>query len=368
MDNVYGNATGKTKQVFNSTKDNDDNDDDDYENFNPCDKAPVVPSRKTRRTKNALKNDLPLKCMDKPAKQHPSVWTTPQKETFPKETSKFQSPHIGLDFSSGAVNSAFSDIAEVKMASVLGNTTFPDLEVISNVNKPRFRRPRRCTLVFLTMLIVIIFIAFAVFTGFIFFRYIAFSRKVADVEQTVTNTLIHSVSDFKKNDMEKQISLMTKVADLNSTIVKLQDLLKANEKHINKTLEKICTTCPVGWYTIGSACYYVSGQEISWDLAREECYKMSSILVMIKDKTESESLKKLFSPGKKYWIGLRRDAKEVHVWKWLDGTQVTFTNWDVNEPNYHSSREHCGETKSGPWNDRNCIDNLFYICKKIKKC
>ncbi|XP_077118750.1 uncharacterized protein LOC143774865 [Ranitomeya variabilis] len=360
MDNVYGNATGKTKQVFTSTKDNDDDDDDDYENTNPCDKAPVVPSRSARRTKKALKIDLPLKCMDKSAKQHPSVWTTPQKEIFPKETSKFHSPHIGLDFSSGAVNSAFSDIAEVKMASVLGNTTFPDLEVISNVNKPRSRRPKRCMLVFLTMLIVIIFIAFAVFTGFIFFRYIAISRKVADAEQIV--------SEFKKNDMEKQSSLMTKVADLNDTMVKLQDLLKANEKHINKTLEKICTLCPVGWYTIGSACYYVSGQDISWDLAREECYKMSSILVMIKDKTESESLKKLFTPGKNYWIGLRRDAREVHVWKWLDGTQVTFTNWDVNEPNYYSSREHCGETKSGPWNDRNCIDNLFYICKKIKKC
>ncbi|XP_073510851.1 uncharacterized protein [Phyllobates terribilis] len=345
--------------VFTSTKDNDD-DDDDYENTNPCDTAPVVPSRKTRKTKNAQKNDLPLKSMDKPAKQHPSVWTTPQKEIFPKETSKFQSPHIGLDFSSGAINSAFSDIAEVKMASVLANTRFPDVEVTSNDNKPRSRRSRRCMLVCLTMLIVIIFVALAVVLGFIFFRYISISKKVADAEQTV--------SDFKKNNMEKQNNLMTKVTDLNNTMVKLQDLLKANVKLINKTLENICKSCPVGWNTIGSACYYVSGQEISWDLAREECYKMSSVLVMIKDKTESESLKKLFTPGKKYWIGLRRDAKEVHVWKWLDGTQVTFTNWDVNEPNYHSSREHCGETKSGPWNDRNCIDNLFYICKKIKMC
>ncbi|XP_073506999.1 uncharacterized protein [Phyllobates terribilis] len=201
----------------------------------------------------------------------------------------------------------------------------------------------------------------------------------------ITGLLIKYFLDFK-NDMEKQNNLMTNVADLNNTMVELQDLFKANVSLINKTLvelqdlfkanvmlinkthENICKSCPLGWYTISSACYYVSGHQVSWDLAREECDKMSSVLLMIKDKTESESLKKLFAADQRYWIGLRRDAKEVQIWKWLDGTQVTFTNWDKNEPNNYGSREHCGETKSGPWNDRNCIDNLFYICKRIKTC
>ncbi|KAG8574388.1 hypothetical protein GDO81_009160 [Engystomops pustulosus] len=132
--------------------------------------------------------------------------------------------------------------------------------------------------------------------------------------------------------------------------------------------KRICTPCPVGWKMVGSSCYFVSNEDVSWDLARDECYKMNSILVMVKDKTESDNLKTLFTKNKRYWIGLRRDPSEIHIWKWLDGTQMTFSNWAVNEPNNDSGREHCGETISGPWNDRNCGDKLFYICRKIKTC
>ncbi|XP_044135027.1 C-type lectin domain family 4 member G-like isoform X3 [Bufo gargarizans] len=318
MQNMYGNSMGRSKQANTLTNDMDDDDDDDYENANPCDSAPVVPSRKTRRIKNAMKEDLALKRMEKPAKQAPSVWTTPQKEVFPKQTPSFQPPPIGLDFSSGAVNAAFSDIEDMKTASTFANNTFSDLEDIT------------------------------------------VSGKVASLEQTA--------SDFQKNSEEEQGDLKTKVANLSNMMGNLQDTLMANIKHINKTLETVCTWCPVGWSVIGPSCYFVSREEITWDNARDECYKMNSVLVMIKDKTESDSLKQLYNINKRYWIGLRRDSNEAHIWKWLDGTQVTFTNWAVNEPNYHGKEEDCGETISGPWNDRPCSNKLFYICKRVRTC
>ncbi|XP_044135026.1 C-type lectin domain family 4 member G-like isoform X2 [Bufo gargarizans] len=340
MQNMYGNSMGRSKQANTLTNDMDDDDDDDYENANPCDSAPVVPSRKTRRIKNAMKEDLALKRMEKPAKQAPSVWTTPQKEVFPKQTPSFQPPPIGLDFSSGAVNAAFSDI-----------------EVMPNRNK---QRCGRSMLVVLMWLMFIMFIAFGVITGFIFLHYITVSGKVASLEQTA--------SDFQKNSEEEQGDLKTKVANLSNMMGNLQDTLMANIKHINKTLETVCTWCPVGWSVIGPSCYFVSREEITWDNARDECYKMNSVLVMIKDKTESDSLKQLYNINKRYWIGLRRDSNEAHIWKWLDGTQVTFTNWAVNEPNYHGKEEDCGETISGPWNDRPCSNKLFYICKRVRTC
>lgn len=317
MQNLYGNPMGKTKQVCPPSPDDDD--DDDYENANPSDLAPVVPSRKTRRM-----DDLALKCMDKPAKQPPSVWTTSQIGIIPKETPTFQPPPIGLHFSSGAVNTAFADVEALAHK-------FPTLEVMSNRNQQR--SGRSCWRV-LAGFMVVIFIALVVFTGITFTSYTNVSGKVVDLEKTV----------------------------------KLQEILMAEIKQINKTLERICALCPVGWNIIDSSCYFVSGEETTWDLARDECYKMNSVLVMVKDKTESDSLKKLFSAGRRYWIGLRRDPEELHIWRWLDGTQITFINWGVNEPNYYSSREHCGETMSGPWNDRRCSDNLFYICKKIRMC
>ncbi|XP_075715630.1 C-type lectin domain family 4 member G-like [Rhinoderma darwinii] len=320
--------------------DNDDDDDDDYENTNPCDLAPVVPSRNTRRIKNAVKVDLPLKSGN-----------------IPNETPRFQPPSIGLDFSSGAVNAAFSAITDVKMSSVPANDTFPNLEVVSSRNK---QRSGRCRLVVLSGLMIIILIALVVTIGFLFLHYITISEKVTSLEKTAPG--------FQNNSMLEQVNLKTKVADLSNIMVKLQDILIANMKQINKTLENICTLCPGGWNMIGSSCYYVSGEILSWDMARDECYKVNSELVMIKDKTQSDSLKKLFKPNKRYWIGLRRDPQELHIWKWLDGTQVTFTNWGVNEPNYYSNLEHCGETLSGPWNDRSCVEKLDFICKRRRAC
>lgn len=172
-------------------------------------------------------------------------------------------------------------------------------------------------------------------------------------------------SDFQNKSVMKQDNLETNVEELSTMMVKLQNILMADTKQINKTLERICAPCPDGWKIIDSSCYYVSEEEKTWDLAQGECYGMNSFLVMIKDKTQSDSLNKLYSAGRGYWIGLKRDPKDLQTFRWLDGTQVTYTNWEENEPN-NPQREQCGETMSGPWNDRQCSDELFYICKRVR--
>ncbi|XP_069825317.1 C-type lectin lectoxin-Phi1-like isoform X2 [Dendropsophus ebraccatus] len=130
-----------------------------------------------------------------------------------------------------------------------------------------------------------------------------------------------------------------------------------NDQWIDQVdLESNCMPCPAGWKMSRCSCYYVSEEEITWEEARDECYKNNSVLVMIKDKAEWNR--------RRYWIGLLRDPEATNVWKWLDGTQATFTNWGVNQPDNYLNRENCGETKSGPWNDRHCPEKLFYICKK----
>ncbi|XP_069825560.1 CD209 antigen-like protein C [Dendropsophus ebraccatus] len=125
-----------------------------------------------------------------------------------------------------------------------------------------------------------------------------------------------------------------------------------------------CTPCPAGWNMTGCSCYYVSEYKLSWDEARDDCYKMKSVLVMIKDKTEADILSNLYKMERSYWIGLRRDTEKNQTWNWLDGTQISFTNWDGDQPDNHENNEHCGETRSGPWNDVHCTAKIYYICKK----
>ncbi|KAM4039045.1 C-type lectin lectoxin-Phi2-like [Anomaloglossus baeobatrachus] len=147
------------------------------------------------------------------------------------------------------------------------------------------------------------------------------------------------------------------------------DNLKTKVADLSESIGKMCTMCPVGWRTIGSSCYYLSEETRTWDEARDECYKVNSFLAMIKDRNESDSLNTLFGRSSDYWIGLRRDARDLHIWKWIDGTEVTFTNWGVNEPNnYLNSDERCGEITSRAWNDKNCDIEQRYLCEKNRLC
>ncbi|XP_069826252.1 CD209 antigen-like protein C [Dendropsophus ebraccatus] len=225
----------------------------------------------------------------------------------------------------------------------MANDACPELQAM-----PNKQRSRRWVLVFLTVWMVIISITLAGITGFIFLHYFTVSKKVSDLEKTA--------SEFQ-----------SKVADLNNTIVKLQDTFVANVKFLNKTLESICPPCPDGMYTMGPSCYYFSEDKVCWEEARDKCYKMNSVLVMIKNKAESDTLNQLFKTNNRYWIGLRKDPTDKR-WKWLDGTQVSFTKWGKDEPNNAYDIENCTEIISSFWNDFPCTETLLYICESIRTC
>ncbi len=62
------------------------------------------------------------------------------------------------------------------------------------------------------------------------------------------------------------------------------------------------------------------------------------------------------------------------TWVTVDGTDVDYTFWASNEPNNaNGGVEDCGvmhglSANRGTWNDQNCADSLFYICKKAAIC
>lgn len=57
---------------------------------------------------------------------------------------------------------------------------------------------------------------------------------------------------------------------------------------------------------------------------------------------------------RRLWIGFN-DRDVEGDWRWSDGSPVTFTNWNVGEPNNSSNVEHHAEMlgSSGAWNDLN---------------
>ena len=90
---------------------------------------------------------------------------------------------------------------------------------------------------------------------------------------------------------------------------------------------------------------------------------MGSKLAVVSSRSEQKAL----APNveRKMWIGLHRDPNDTSRWQWIDGSKVSYTNWNVGQPDNNQSVEHCAEIHPAPgtWNGRKCGDHLQYLCK-----
>ena len=107
--------------------------------------------------------------------------------------------------------------------------------------------------------------------------------------------------------------------------------------------------------------YHVYLEDVPWERAKEKCSAAKGQLAVVPDAATWEFIKGL-SIGK-LWLGAT-DAATEGIWKWVDGTPMTFTAWRKKEPNNYKGREHCLMVMDGVWNDfardSNCVG---YICE-----
>ncbi|XP_075996749.1 uncharacterized protein LOC142990766 [Genypterus blacodes] len=98
-------------------------------------------------------------------------------------------------------------------------------------------------------------------------------------------------------------------------------------------LESDAPRCPWGWKTHMSSCYLLSQTTKTWDDARQDCVQRGSHLATFKSPEELEALKPACSTGSA-WIGLRRQRPGFMKmkWMWVDGSELTFSNWDQMTP------------------------------------
>ncbi|CAH1777581.1 unnamed protein product, partial [Owenia fusiformis] len=85
--------------------------------------------------------------------------------------------------------------------------------------------------------------------------------------------------------------------------------------------------CPSAWTLVGDDCYYSSTMLATHSEAETACNGTGSTLIVIEDSTENDLATTLGS-GTTMWIGLEQISHKN--WIWVDGTPVTFEEWDSN--------------------------------------
>ncbi|KAK6466746.1 macrophage mannose receptor 1-like, partial [Huso huso] len=99
----------------------------------------------------------------------------------------------------------------------------------------------------------------------------------------------------------------------------------------------------------------------TWPDAHQYCRQHHTDLVSIKNASENEDLKKK-APASPFWIGLFNNP-----WKWTDGGNSTFQNWDIKEPN--GASEKCVLMSSiyqSKWEDWPCSHEAYFFCYEGK--
>ncbi|KAE8619577.1 hypothetical protein XENTR_v10009865 [Xenopus tropicalis] len=379
MENVYGN------RMDNYMKDNsfkcDDDDDDDYENMNTM-KPPSLPSRGKKGVKaNIRKEDFAMKSTGRPEtcsagaqRNTPAVL-----ETNTSDVPRFQTPRIGLDFSSAAVNEAFRDL--------------PDTSAETNENKDK--GPHRRTVLFLGAMLILMLLLCITGTSLLYIYLSQFQDAStkgqdslkADIRE-INKTLGSQVQEASKEER----NLKEDLSKINQTLYSMEmpskkqvDNLKAQITDFKQTIEKeekglltqilklknaiqkqgICKLCPPDWKLVGFNCYFFSKEPKSWADSRQQCQKLGSDLLIFTDQAEVDALYQ-YMQNKRFWIGLQRNKDQK--WNWVDGKALTFNRWGTGEPNNAGSGEHCGETLSRYWNDLKCGDIIDFICEGPPDC
>ncbi|KAL9980404.1 hypothetical protein ACROYT_G008992 [Oculina patagonica] len=142
---------------------------------------------------------------------------------------------------------------------------------------------------------------------------------------------------------------------------------KWNDKECYAKFPFVCekrVVCPKNWIYMEGSCYHFSsGASLNWTAAKSACEDLGSNLVVINSQAEQQAIAAKVS--QRTWIGLYRNPKNKSLWLWVDGSPVTYTNWNRGEPNDHPNSEKCAEMyPSGKWNDKKCYAKFSFVCEK----
>ncbi|KAM9450976.1 lymphocyte antigen 75-like [Clarias gariepinus] len=136
------------------------------------------------------------------------------------------------------------------------------------------------------------------------------------------------------------------------------------------------TVCPLGWVSFKGSCYLVVSNShllTSWHEALTRCTSMGANLLTIKNEEEQYFVNAML-PDLHHidipdvWIGIS-DMDQDGSFRWVDKTNIEFSNWSPNFPKNTDNMWDCGQiytgNYAGKWETGNCFKVQAYICKML---
>jgi len=124
----------------------------------------------------------------------------------------------------------------------------------------------------------------------------------------------------------------------------------------------------------GSHKCFRAGTSTTWDInhAQRLCRSYGGTVASIESQTEQELFHQMFleTGNNRAWIGLMEGESE---WRWLDGSMLSFTDWQRGQPDGHRGAGGCvvmwNRHKPGDWKNEPCdTQGLGFVCSRNFDC
>lgn len=117
--------------------------------------------------------------------------------------------------------------------------------------------------------------------------------------------------------------------------------------------------------------YYLSNWKSNFKLAKKYSVALGGSMAVTSSASEFAWLNPLvreqLEDDEAYYIGLERTSPTTFAW--VDGTPVTYSNWNSGEPNNVGGIENAGEVMpSGKWNDVPYTEEMRYVVEVSNVC
>ena len=97
----------------------------------------------------------------------------------------------------------------------------------------------------------------------------------------------------------------------------------------------VLSDCQSGWTRSGFSCYKRFSSRKTWDSAESDCNQRGGHLVSIVSASENSIVHNLRGTSwwsSDIWIGFN-DKENEGSFAWIDGTNISYTNWDTSRDN-----------------------------------
>ena len=152
---------------------------------------------------------------------------------------------------------------------------------------------------------------------------------------------------------------MSLIMALGSNVVMTQTAY-ADEETGTETKQEIVYGDDVAYDPNTGHSYEFVNSSVNYSTAKKEAKNKGGYLICISSKEENNIVVHYLEKSKqgdtRMWIGLERNQNDISKFKWIDGSELTYTNWEKGEPS--TLRETRVEVYyEGTWND--CYGDLY---------